>query len=145
VQSLDRPACRVGHTSFRRRFALARAERKRQSCSDAGACPGNGTCSSNWNNSRLVFDFDSNAFNGEEALVKLDFTLDNTTIAKVRSEDRNKTVPLWGRRFTQHVLGTADLPFIDVDNPHNVYGIDVPGDHILYPRNSTSSGLWCNQ
>eukprot|EP00291_Cryptomonas_curvata_P024301 CAMPEP_0172173314 /NCGR_PEP_ID=MMETSP1050-20130122/12975_1 /TAXON_ID=233186 /ORGANISM="Cryptomonas curvata, Strain CCAP979/52" /LENGTH=1465 /DNA_ID=CAMNT_0012845035 /DNA_START=193 /DNA_END=4588 /DNA_ORIENTATION=+ len=113
-----------------------------QSCS-AEACPGNGTCSSNWNNGRLIFDFDRNSFNREGAFIKLDFSwLDNTTIAKVRSEDRNKTVPLWGRRFTQHVLGTVDLPFTDVDNPNNALGIDAPGDHILYPRNSTGVGLW---
>ena len=113
-----------------------------QSCS-AGACPGSGTCSSNWNIGRHIFDFDRNSFNGEGAFIKLDFTwLDNATIAKMRSGDRNKTVPLWSKRFTQHVLGTVDLPFTDVDAPNNALGIDVPGDHILYPSNSTGSGLW---
>ena len=117
-----------------------------QSCSDqtpaAGACGANGTCASNWNFGRLVFDFDRNLYNGAGAFFKFDFSwLDPATVAAVQAADRNLTVPLWPRRFTQHVLGTVDQPFIDVDNPNAAGGVDARGDHIRYPR-ASGPGLW---
>ena len=113
-----------------------------QSCSDqsppTGVCGAGSSCSANWNNGRLTYDFDRNAYNSPGANIKLDFSwLDPATNASAK----NLTLPLYARRFTQHVLGVVDQPFIDVDNPNATLAVGDQDANVVYPP-ASGQGLW---